>query len=107
MNEVENLKDSKDILDTQNDYDQCIRYIKRISNGENILDEAMRFVHNKMFEIILKNPEIIFANGVHSKNEPISVNLTLESLYILEKVLSDKIKEDTLKNMMNNFDTKS
>lgn len=80
INQYELLKETKDVLNTENDLNKCIEYEKRIWNGENILLEANTFAINKILEISVKSPEIILVNQVTPNNNPIIVDSVLVTL---------------------------
>lgn len=108
MNNEEILKDTKDIMDTQDDLNKCIEYEKRICNGENILLEANTFAINKVLEISVKSPEIILVNQVTPNNNPITVDSVLVTLATAKQVIYDQLNKEKIeltKDIKNNKDS--
>ena len=108
MNNEEILKDTKDIIDTQDDLNKCIEYEKKICNGENILFEANTFAINKVLEISVKSPEIILVNQVTPNNNPITVDSVLVTLATAKQVIYDQLnkeKIELIKDIKNNKDS--
>lgn len=108
MNDEEILKDTKDIMDTQDDLNKCIEYGKKICNGENILLEANTFAINKVLEISVKSPEIILVNQVTPNNNPITVDSVLVTLATAKQVIYDQLNKEKIeltKDIKNNKDS--